>query len=1230
MVPHQGSLCRVEGQGETTYVLEILLENGSIHELIFRRKDFDFSLRLFSIMDTESRGHITTAIVEEFMTLRCPVFWRRDEDLENRVIQTVPGTSPTFEEVWMAVASCSTSARYMDSEVLSFNEIGVEGWMVFCRFIALAQYLEAKRRFSGRHLQQTMRHRNAPRGSELVMVNVPPAAPPVELTANELAQYERENQKCLPLPELDLDHSLLAAHDVMRRRRGQKNTSYGSVAGDHVKIGLFGSSPLLLSSNSSSNSLEFCLTFVRIGGDDDDTATVRRSMSDMKWLNDTFISHKALGGTLCGRILPPFPGNQAFMAAQKDDSSFATSGGAIAAAANAGVGFAHAGVGILKEGIRSLWGDYVSTSELSSKPYQERGSSKNSSNMMYTMQSYYNPNSPDGKARHLERYLNYLLEHPALSTSFPLNTILKASQSGLEAAKQSLEEHTQAAREIKEQTPQMDDVKSSTFWGLYGSGSSMQPNLTWVRTAAQAAVALQLHGILETTGLPSASARLQHASLPSFNNSRNCAWTDDDGGKLNDSEDNEENTVEDSFEEGVVYVQDELASDSLMEQNDDQGYDLLPLPVPAPERQILNASEVKKNKGIQKQTRFRYGSPSMEKGLTIDSTSDEKQVYIGEMVIDENIDKLREVIGSLDNTLSRCMASSCGIERSRRERFSLHLEILRGLDSWEGLRGKFVSQKALLKGVTGMEQSREVFEESDRTLIDDISWQTILAHSAVSAAEDVRSTVRAARTAGNAKCAAASAANIAQSICDKGKFVNIDEAHAAQTRTSIAHSHAIHAAVVEHEAKTVKRRATLALAHDVKCWNVHRKREVLQICLAHAKSQHEATRRAVDAWSCLRDGFVGSTVIPSTVAWRSTKICRQKVDLLNGELEVRTTIFGSVDKNDEGQPTIVAVEHEQLRLPMKTSTKFANIVDNCPDTAVTLVVASSIPEEVDEVSNSDNKESFAIGNEQNQPQQNKVLDYSGSERAQSENNIFVRSSMVTQLSQSSEKELSRDLTFEIENHAKSLVVVSSTPEEVDKGTNNDNKERFAIGNVQNQPQQYEVLDYSGSEHAQSENNIFDQSGMVTSLSQSSEKEMSRDLTFDIENHAKSLVVASSITEEVDEGTNSDNKDSFAIGNVQNQPQQYEVLDYSGSEHAQSENDIFDQSGMVTQLSQSSEKELSRESTSENHVNLTSSMQSLVDGLMNWGGKDVEDTFTLPTGMAASIALEESVALGNRS
>lgn len=186
----------------------------------------------------------------------------------------------------------------------------------------------------------------------------------------------------------------------------------------------------------------------------------------------------------------------------------------------------------------------------------------------------------------------------------------------------------------------------------------------------------------------------------------------------NDSEDAEESRLEESFEEGVMHVQDELESDPYLDQDDDNGYDLLPLPVPAPERQILNVSEAKRPEWNQKETRFRYGSPNLQEGISIDSPEDEKRVFLGEMAIDENIDKLREVIGSVDNILSRCAASSGGIERSRRHKLSLHLDILRGLDSWEGLRGKFVSQRALLKGLSGIEQSKEVFEESDLALVD--------------------------------------------------------------------------------------------------------------------------------------------------------------------------------------------------------------------------------------------------------------------------------------------------------------------------------------------------------------------------------------------------------------------------------------------------------------------------------------------------------------------------------
>jgi hypothetical protein len=348
----------------------------------------------------------------------------------------------------------------------------------------------------------------------------------------------------------------------------------------------------------------------------------------------------------------------------------------------------------------------------------------------------------------------------------------------------------------------------------------------------------------------------------------------------------------------------------------------------------------------------------------------------------------------------------------------------------------------------------------------DISWQTALAHSAVSAAEDVRSTVRAARTAGNAKFAAVSAAQMAQSVCKMGKFANINDARAAQTRASITQSHAIHAAVVEHEAKTVKRRATLALAHDVKCWNVHRKREVLKICLAHAKSQHEATRRAVDAWSCFRDGFVGSTVIPSTQTWKPT---RKKSVLVNDQPEVKATIFGNSDKNNEGRYSIVAVEHKNLKLPTES-----------------LLSKSSIN----------------------------------------------------------------------------------------------------IGDI----------------------------------------DLSH--TYDEPDPVVSLVVAAPIPEEVEDTSNSRDRDSFTIESTHLRPFQVEEAD-SGTHHKQRHDDCLAQSIMVSKSSISREEERSEESPEkENGEALTSSMQSLVDGLMNWGGIDVEDSFALPTGMAASIALEESAAFGN--
>jgi hypothetical protein len=213
----------------------------------------------------------------------------------------------------------------------------------------------------------------------------------------------------------------------------------------------------------------------------------------------------------------------------------------------------------------------------------------------------------------------------------------------------------------------------------------------------------------------------------------------------------------------------------------------------------------------------------------------------------------------------------------------------------------------------------------------DLSWQSSLAQSAVSAAEEVRSAVRASNTATNAKAAASNAAMSAQNACESANFSNMEEARATQTRSSIAQSHAIHAAVVDHEAKSVKRRAAVALANDVKCWNVHRKRELLRGALRYARAQHEATRRAVDAWSCLRDGFIDSVAIPplqerrlspSTLPVMSvgngldatgnaTRFATEQ--LLQEPSEPVASVFGGPPTSSS--PPIVAVDHTLLSIP---------------------------------------------------------------------------------------------------------------------------------------------------------------------------------------------------------------------------------------------------------------------------------------------------------------------------
>jgi len=88
---------------------------------------------------------------------------------------------------------------------------------------------------------------------------------------------------------------------------------------------------------------------------------------------------------------------------------------------------------------------------------------------------------------------------------------VQASQSGLEAAKHSLEECTRASKERNKHAPQVGGDDNDL--GLCFAPVAKLRVGTHCCTGCNA---LKVHGMLETTGLQAASARLQHASLPFF------------------------------------------------------------------------------------------------------------------------------------------------------------------------------------------------------------------------------------------------------------------------------------------------------------------------------------------------------------------------------------------------------------------------------------------------------------------------------------------------------------------------------------------------------------------------------------------------------------------------------------------------------------------------------------------------------------------------------------------
>lgn len=306
--------------------------------------------------------------------------------------------------------------------------------------------------------------------------------------------------------------------------------------------------------------------------------------------------------------------------------------------------------------------------------------------------------------------------------------------------------------------------------------------MAWIRTAAQAAVALKLHGILDISGMPTASAKLQHASLPKFDfrSWRGKGRSDRPNSPPPSLESSECDNGETGFESGVISIESEL----------DGGFDLLPSPN-LNDNSTDYPSRASSDGVSGEKSRFHYGH---------DST-----FGVGGVSVDDDIGKLREIIGNLDATIVRCHSATKYVSKAQKKRNGIIRSTLNELSSFQGL-GHDVAG-SILDAVTAIDDSTSAESSSNLAMVDGkifkgffycnfdatahiicsiifigaaLSWQVSLSSSAVSAAENVRGAVRAARTANSAKAAAELAAINAQKAFETGEFSDVSEAKAAQ------------------------------------------------------------------------------------------------------------------------------------------------------------------------------------------------------------------------------------------------------------------------------------------------------------------------------------------------------------------------------------------------------------------------------------------------------------------
>ena len=369
------------------------------------------------------------------------------------------------------------------------------------------------------------------------------------------------------------------------------------------------------------------------------------------------------------------------------------------------------------------------------------------------------------------------------------------------------------------------------------------------------------------------------------------------------------------------------------------------------------------------------------------------------------------------------------------------------------------------------------------------------------------------------------------------------------TQASDLRSQAIYAAVVEHEALTAKRRAAVALARDVKCWNVHRKKELIKTCLKTVKTYQKIAFDARSTWENLQESLLKSQPISTIVQSKNVKKTN------NHKFET------PIQKQFTANQQIVKDAFASDALETIANT---NIMPNTIESAGLQVEVG---------------ESLTYDNEEDMRQT----------QSQDENEAFVDFTYDSQIAESAD-----------------LSVCVSTPlEPLEAGTTL-RPDVAAIGqydNIENVEQNQSKVEVGNRMNFTYSSNHFDIDNSFHDTFQEKIPSEGDFRTNELINEGLKHPKSNLITES--------KKDSIKVPKIFSED----------PDDASNTGDIISPSDFESNSNKyvSSNAEEAVDDTENENV-MTDSMQSLVDGLMNWGGQweEDEDITPLPDGMAASL------------